>query len=343
MSALPSIDASPEVVAGLRTLLTAKWPGAHLSKLEPLDGGRSSLTFSAAVEAAPVDRIVAKQAVPNLPPTGNRDVLRQARLLAALRTDTDLPVPAVYAMSGADSDVPFFAMEFVPGESFEPILDERADAQIPAPEIIRARMLEAAGHLARLHAAPLRGEFANQPARTPAAEIGQWLRVFEVLDPALAGNFRGVYDALTTSAPESVAPQLLHGDFRLGNMICRGSEIVAILDWEIWACGDGRIDLAWLLQTVDPAMHPSAIRNCSGLPSPAEMLAQYEEASARTVESIEWFRAAALFKTAAVTGLLVRNARKRGTELENLVAEIPVGLARASQLLEEMSSREIDG
>src|SRR5215475_2532503 len=71
--------------------------------IEPLAGGASSLTYSARVGDR---RVVVKVAPPGLPPVRNRDVLRQARLLRALRT-TPVPVPEVVGEDAGDPpDVP---------------------------------------------------------------------------------------------------------------------------------------------------------------------------------------------------------------------------------------------
>src|SRR5919106_6935792 len=75
----------------------ARWPGAAITRLEPLHGGVSSLTFAAFLtDAGDADRrVVVKVAPPGLAPVRNRDVLRQARLLRALAGLDGFPVPAV--------------------------------------------------------------------------------------------------------------------------------------------------------------------------------------------------------------------------------------------------------
>ena len=49
------------------------------------------------------------------------------------------------------------------------------------------------------------------------------------------------------SVPPRCAPAIVHGDFRLGNLLAVGERITAVIDWEIWSIGDPRIDAGWFL------------------------------------------------------------------------------------------------
>ncbi|MET0829245.1 MAG: hypothetical protein ABWY26_06985, partial [Microbacterium sp.] len=79
-------------------------------------------------------------------------------------------------------------------------------------------------------------------------------------------------------------------------------ELQAVLDWEIWALTDPRIDLAWLLLTAMPDVHPGADREPTGMPAPAELMAEYEEHIDRSdaTTDVSWFIALALYKMAAM-------------------------------------------
>ncbi|WP_207634256.1 phosphotransferase [Candidatus Frankia alpina] len=56
-----------------------------------------------------------------------------------------------------------------------------------------------------------------------------------------------LHERLAGSVPAGVEPRVLHGDFRLANMLFSGATLEAVIDWEIWSVGDPRSDLAWLL------------------------------------------------------------------------------------------------
>src|SRR4030095_4718629 len=115
-----------------------------------LTGGASSLTFTGLVTGGPVEgeRIVLKVAPPGLEPVRNRDVARQARLMRALAGAPGVRVPTVYFEDdGAPPEVPpFHAMNIVPGECLEPLLEEPPPdvmPLVPSRAFAAARMLAA--------------------------------------------------------------------------------------------------------------------------------------------------------------------------------------------------------
>ena len=61
--------------------------------------------------------------------------------------------------------------------------------------------------------------------------------------------------------PEPLPPTVVHGDYRLGNMIVRDGRIAAVLDWEMGAIGDPRADVGYLLATYTRARRPSRARS----------------------------------------------------------------------------------
>ena len=87
--------------------------------------------------------------------------------------------------------------------------------------------------------------------------------------------------------PAQIAPTILHGDYRIGNMQFDGERLAAIIDWEIWSLGDPRTDLAWLLTWLDPVQRfyeqrsAADERAAEGLPTRAEMLADLRRRAAR--------------------------------------------------------------
>ena len=183
----------------------------------------------------------------------------------------------------------------------------------PRPMLLAARALNAARMLAALHALPAeRIGIAAEPELGPADELSRWSRVFATVDADMQPGAEAVAALLNHRLPCAAPACLVHGDFRLGNLLCRGTEPVAIVDWEIWSRGDPRFDLAWFLLTAEPQVHPLAIRDAPGMPRPDVLLATYQAASVRGVESLEWFRAAALYKMAASVSLIVKHSRRRG-------------------------------
>ncbi len=90
-----------------------------------------------------------------------------------------------------------------------------------------------------------------------------------------------------------------HGDFRLGNTLCEGDRINAVIDWEIWSVGDPRIDLAWLTFFTDDAGHPAvAPGTVAGTPAGREIVRAYEDALGQPVPELGWFDALTRYKEA---------------------------------------------
>jgi aminoglycoside phosphotransferase (APT) family kinase protein len=124
---------------------------------------------------------------------------------------------------------------------------------------------------------------------------------------------------LAEHLPEPLPPTVVHGDYRLGNMMLAADDparIEAVLDWEMGAIGDPRADVGYLLATyAEPGGPPSPlgltqITASPGFPTKAELVARYVEGSRRDVEPLAWFEALALWKAAvfceAIYGRFIR-------------------------------------
>ncbi|TQM11352.1 phosphotransferase [Pseudonocardia kunmingensis] len=306
--------------------------GTPLRDLTPLPGGTSSITYSACTDAG--DQVVVKVAPPGLEPVRNRDVLRQARVLAALADVADVAVPAVLGTeAGAPPEVPpLFVMSFAEGESYEP-RHVAAGTRPPADEM-RARAAGAARMLAALHATGPAALGLDEAPVALEAEIGRWTKAFGTceLEPAATQAEARCRDLLAGSVPATLEPAVLHGDWRLGNMQCLGAEIRAVIDWEIWSVGDPRLDLAWMRLMSDPT-HPTVSAPEAPTLEPDELLAVYEHATGRTVPDMGWFDALVRYKQAAASALLVKNAERRGEvteQVEKMRRGIPLLLAAAT-------------
>jgi len=323
--------------------LVAAWrPGTSVADVRPLEGGKSSLTYLVVLEHE--TPIVVKMAPPGLPPVRNRDVLRQARVQQAIVRSGRAPVaPVLFTDAGAPPEVPpLYAMSFVEGESFEPLLD--AAPALPEPSTIRHRQLAAARALAGLHSiSPEAVGLADEPEVGLVEEVERWTRIFETVPDELRPGYRAPADALLAALPAPVPSTVVHGEYRLGNLLARGDEIVAIIDWELWTREDPRIDLSWFLSYLDADEQPSAIRGTPpGMPTRHEALAAYEEIAGAPVAALDWFDAHARFKMAAIAALVNKHNRRRDRpdpEQEALVPVIGRLLDEAVRMLERSPTR----
>jgi aminoglycoside phosphotransferase (APT) family kinase protein len=310
----------PKLVQRVLNAADREWPGAVVESVQPLPGGYSSLTYSATLtrEGAGAQRVVIKAAPPGLPAVRNRDVLRQARLMRALGAAQVVPLPQI--LLAEDGDPPWFVMTFHEGDSYEPQTELAGTP--PPPEIINARAHRAAHALADMQGVqPEAIGLGDEMPVDLESELERWHRAFETVDESLRPGDQQLHDRLADRMPEALPPVIVHGDYRLGNVLFRGDTLTAIIDWEIWTVGDPRLDLAWLLMYADYAFAPPKTHDdpafraaAHAMPSPAELLQEYATVRPGPVEDLAWFSALANYKTAAAVALLAKNARKRGAE-----------------------------
>jgi aminoglycoside phosphotransferase (APT) family kinase protein len=174
--------------------------------------------------------------------------------------------------------------------------------------------LHAAGILGSLHRTdPEAVGLGDEPEGTLEAEVQRWVDAFAACDEDLRAGTEGIPERLLETIPVRGRTTLIHGDFRLGNTLSRADHVESVIDWEIWARGDARIDLAWFLMMANPDSalgRPTA----EGMPTNAELLSAYEESAGAAVQDLQWFSALVRYKQAAAGAFIIRNARRRGQE-----------------------------
>lgn len=307
------MPAKPIDEQDLHQRAAAASPGASLSPLTLLQGGTSSITYRATLtgSAGVPQQVVLKVAPAGLPPTKNRDVLRQARLQQALQ-GSGVPCPRVFAQDrGRPPEVPpFYVMAFEDGDCVEPNSLTEA-ASLPADEV-RSRELDAARVLGLLHAVdPVALGFGDEPVVTPQDELDKWAKALASCDEDIRAGHEEVLGRLAAAVPPSDHASLIHGDFRLGNTLSQGDRVVSVIDWEIWARSDPRVDLAWFLMMGNPDPELGR-RVTAGMPATAELIDVYQQARGVEVKDLHWFEALVRYKQAAISALIIRNARRRG-------------------------------
>jgi aminoglycoside phosphotransferase (APT) family kinase protein len=261
----------------------ARLLGEPIRELTRLPGGSSGLTYMAVTD---VRRAIVKIATPGLPPVRNRDVLRQARLLEWIAAKGVVAVPSVLGTDGGDPpDVPpMFAMTFAEGDSIEPLLDAHDSL---SAALIESRSHAAAEMLAALHRMSPR-DVGETEHPTLIKEVTRWVEAFASVEEDLQATCIPVGHALLDAVPDQVEPVVLHGDWRLGNMLSKGSDVTAVIDWEIWSIGDPRTDLAWFELFSDPA-HPLRAQAHGGLADAAMLRRVYVAAQGEALPDMRWF------------------------------------------------------
>jgi aminoglycoside phosphotransferase (APT) family kinase protein len=279
------------LAARVALVLRRARPGLEVGRLARLPGGHSGLTYRLETEEGP---LVVKSVPEGQKAIGRHDMLRQARMIAAL-APTGMPVPAVVATD--DAGPAWFAMELVAGDSLEPVLD---DPEVPAA-LAAARMLRAAEILPMLHDVPLDKVPVDAEPLSPLDELGRWARTMAAVPSDLVPEAELLHGRLAGTVPKPVAPTLVHGDYRLGNLICDGTEPAGLIDWEIWSVGDPRVELGWFLVFADGSNFPGVGREVPGLPTAGDLVSAYA-ADGQPVDELAWFEALGRYKMAAIMG-----------------------------------------
>ena len=157
-------------------------------------------------------------------------------------------VPQVHLMGDDSLGVPFFLMEYVEGETIPRRL-LRDDIYAEA----RASMAGQLGAiLAKIHRIPIEKHGldvlpAPAPERSPAeTEVSRYEQIYHASTPEPHPTFELAFRWLRKQLPPSPQRTLVHGDYRIGNVIFGPEGARAILDWELAHIGDPMEDLGWI-------------------------------------------------------------------------------------------------
>ena len=255
-------------------------------------------------------RVVIKVAPPGVEPVAHRDVLRQARIIKALAANRGSGARGAVGGPGRSAG---HARRCSSCRMSKATAWSRCSTVAAAIEDLTDRYRNACRAMAALHSlSPTDLGLGDEPVVDPVAEVHRWCDTLRPSIPRWCPAGRRVRDALLHCAPTAMAPRVVHGDFRLGNLLAVGPHVNAVIDWEIWSIGDPRIDAGWFLINCDPDTYqrvPDVGRRGSAdrrthraLPARAGLLRSTD---------LAWFTALACFKSAATWSLIVKHNRRR--------------------------------
>jgi aminoglycoside phosphotransferase (APT) family kinase protein len=225
--------------------------------------------------------------------------------------------------------VHFYVMTHAAGEAVEPVLDAGTVALSPA--LVAERAVQAARMLAALHrfeAIPPGPGGQDEPVSDLAGELDRWVITGRAADPALLPGGAELADRLAARLPSGATPSVLvHGDYRLGNIVFDGSHASALIDWEIWGRTHPGVDLGWFLVFCNADLFPGIGSPVKGLPSSVELHQHYLDAGGREIDDLTWFEAFGRFKMAAIMAHNLRRHRE-GRHLDPFQEKLPPTIAR---------------
>jgi aminoglycoside phosphotransferase (APT) family kinase protein len=204
-------------------------------------------------------------------------------LLAAAHGE-GVSVAKVHLMGDDSLGAPGFLMERVDGETIARKL-LRDDTYAEARKVMTAQL---GAILARIHAIPIEKHALGdlpQPAsgKSPAeTEVDRFEATYRAIAPEPHPTFELAFRWLRQHLPPAAETTLVHGDYRIGNVIFGPEGVRAILDWELAHIGDPMEDLGWIC--VRSWRFGNDDKPAGGIGTREELWAAYEAAGGRKVD-----------------------------------------------------------
>lgn len=270
---------------------------------ELISGGKSNLTYG--LTDGDQSWIIRRPPLGNVLATAH-DMAREYRVIHALR-DTAVPVPQTFGLCSDDAIIgaPFYIMSRVTGIPYRTAA-ELTPLGAERTRVISERLVDTLVDLHAVDAAAVGlGDF-GRPEGFAARQVKRWRTQLEAAYHRDLAGAEELYQRLVAQTPTHNDAAIVHGDYRLDNLLIDPStdRVNAVLDWEMATLGDPLTDLALmaLYQRLDAIEGMDAIdvqRAPGYLPEP-EMVERYATASGRNLDGFGFYVALAAYKLAAI-------------------------------------------
>jgi aminoglycoside phosphotransferase (APT) family kinase protein len=344
-------SAPPTAPAGFDTARLSAWlhrtlPGTRgpLREVELLAGGRSNLTYRLQWGDRPL--VLRRPPLGHVLPTAH-DMGREHRVLAAL-AGTGVPAPRPFGLCEDPSvlGAPFYVMQLVVGDAY------RSDTDLAPLDAVAATATTNAlvDTLSELHAVDPHavglGGF-GRPEGFMERQVRRWRGQWDASRTREVTGADELNDVLAARLPRTPAAALVHGDFKLDNVLFAPGEAVqvaAVLDWEMSTFGDPLSDLGMLCMYWDgfagiarsPVPSPGVL---PGWPDRAAVVERYARRSRVPLDDLGWYVAFAFYKIAAILeGIHCRTVQglTLGEETADLAQAVPLLVERGHDALRSL-------
>jgi aminoglycoside phosphotransferase (APT) family kinase protein len=279
---------------------------------EQFEGGQSNPTYK--LRSGTGSYVLRRKPLGHLLPSAHA-VDREYRVIQAL-AGTAVPVPRVCALCEDDSVIgsAFYVMEFLDGRVFW-------DPRLPDLEPAERRALFQSMNtvIAALHSVDhVKVGLADfgRPGNYMARQVARWSRQYQASETEKLPAMDQLIEWLPRHLPPEGEPAIVHGDYRIDNLICHPSEprVIGVLDWELSTIGDPLADFAYHVMAW--RVTPELFRGLAGvdlaslgIPSEKDYVAAYCERTGRS-RSPDWefYMVYSLFRLAAIMQGIAKRA-----------------------------------
>ena len=296
----------------------------NIKAIEQFKGGQSNPTYKIITESK---NLVLRRKPPGKLLPSAHAVDREYKVITALY-ETGVPVPKTYGLC-EDDDVAgttFFVMDFLDGDLFwDPMIPSMTNRD--RTEIYKNKNK----NLAKLHSVDYKKiglEDYGKPGNYVARQVSRWSKQYRASETDNIEAMNNLIDWLPKNIPDDDETTIVHGDYRLDNMILKNNEVIGILDWELSTLGHPIADfsyhcLSW--RTQEAFWDQTKLKEL-GIPSEREYMEMYCENSGKDLSNNwEFYMAFNMFKIAGILqGILGRvrdgtAASKHAEERGNMV------------------------
>jgi aminoglycoside phosphotransferase (APT) family kinase protein len=304
-------DGTTEVPAGIDRAGVEAWFAEHVAGSQPplsferISGGHSNLTYR-------VGDAGGRRWALRRPPLGKRlgsahDMEREHRVVSALGP-TDVPVAPVVGLCTDETvnEAPFYVMEFVDGPVLRGVAEAAAFPGEAERRAISERLVDTLVSIHAVDPDPVGlGELGRKEDYV-ARQLRRWQGQWEKSKTRELPAIDSVHERLSARIPAQGPATIVHGDYRLDNMILTpGGEVAAVVDWELCTLGEPLADVGLLMvywaEAGDEAVslgQPATM--APGFLTRREVAERYAERSGRDLSELDFFVALGYWKLAII-------------------------------------------
>jgi len=272
-------------------------------RAELFTGGKSNLTYR--ISDGVHDWVLRRPPLGHVLATAH-DMAREYRVMSALAT-TPVPVPAMVTLCQDPSVIgaPFYVMEYVEGSILRRTRDTAGldDGQRSA---LAHRLIDTLADLHEVDPAEVGLADFGHPEGFLERQVRRWTQQLERSRSRDLPGFDELAAELATSVPDSQRASVVHGDYRLDNVLVGPDQrIRAVLDWEMATLGDPLCDLGLLPVYATPLPSVAGIVSDgmgphNGFPSLESLVRRYADRSGLDVSHLSWYTALGYYKLAVI-------------------------------------------